>query len=98
MLLGAAHAGGEVLEAVHVESAAAITRWYDALTLGQTLHFVHHFRLVGATVVLFRLLAGTLAGGWQEIRGRARYWNRRVHHRVQFSVIESVRWSCSVKR
>lgn len=30
----AAHAGREVLETVHVQSAAAITRWNDALALG----------------------------------------------------------------
>lgn len=43
MFLRAANAGCEVLETVHVEAAAAVTRWDDALAALELFHASYHF-------------------------------------------------------
>lgn len=70
MFLRAAHAGGEVLEAVHVKPAAAVTGWDYALAALELFHASDHFKLVRASVVFF------LVGGfWRRKEGRWSVWD-----------------------
>lgn len=65
VLLGAAHAGGEILQTIHVQPPTPVARWEDTLSLSQTLHPVHHLGLEGTAVVLFDRLARTLTRSWE---------------------------------
>ena len=73
MLLGAAHAGREVLQAIHVQPATPIAGWQNPLSLSQTFHPVDHFGLERPAVILLRRLASALTRCWQEIGWRVRY-------------------------
>ena len=80
MLLSAAHAGGEILQTVHVQPSTPVARWKDAFALSQTLHPMNHLGLEGATVVSLCRLARTLARSREQVCWRVwdGYW--RVHH------------------
>ena len=51
MLFGAAHAGGQVLQAIHVQAAAAVAGGLDAVAPLQLFHARDHLGLVGSAVV-----------------------------------------------
>jgi hypothetical protein len=69
MLLRAAHARRQILEAIHVQAPTAVARGQDALALGEALHAVHHLGLEGPAVV-------PLGGGGATRRrcGKQRGW------------------------
>ena len=62
VLLGTAHAGCQVLHAVHVETATPVTGWVDALPTLELLHASHHLRFEGTSIIF--LVRGGL-GRWQ---------------------------------
>jgi hypothetical protein len=53
VLLGAAHTGSQVLEAVHVKASTSVTRGIDPLAALELLHPGNHLQLERAPVVLF---------------------------------------------
>jgi hypothetical protein len=75
MLLSAAHAGGQVLQAVHVQSTTPIARWQYALAFCQGLHSVDHLSFEGSSVVLLLWNTVALASSGKETGWRVRDWD-----------------------
>lgn len=67
VLLSAAHTGGEIFQAIHVQPPTPVARWKDTLSFSQTLHLVDHLGLEGATIILFCRLARTLTRSWKQV-------------------------------
>lgn len=57
MLFCAAYAGGQVLQAVHVEATASIAGWRYPLAAAHLFHTGYHLQLV-RTAVVFVLRSG----------------------------------------
>jgi hypothetical protein len=88
MLLGATHAGCEVLEAVHVQSAAPVAWRQNALALSQSLHAMYHLGLERSAVIFLLWLAVPLIGRRQEVSRRVRDWDGGVHHRMELRLVQ----------
>jgi hypothetical protein len=80
VLLRAAHAGSEVLQAVHMQSSTPIAGRQNTFPLSQAFHPVYHLDLVWATIIFLCWLTGALTCSWQKARRRVGDWHRRVHH------------------
>jgi hypothetical protein len=63
VLLGAAHAGGQILETVHVKATASVAGWVDSLAALKLLHPCDHLQFEWTSIVLF--LWGSLGRGQQ---------------------------------
>ena len=74
MFLGAAHAGCQIFEAVHVQSAAAVTRGLDTVAALELLHSGYHFGFVRTTVVEAFGWRGFSI--WEERAGGVGDWDR----------------------
>ena len=66
MLLRAAHARSQVLEAIHVQSATTVAGREDALTFRKAFHTMNHLYLEGAAVILVLGLLGALTSRRQQ--------------------------------
>jgi hypothetical protein len=64
VLLGAPHAGSQVLEEVHVKATASVTGWVDPLASPELLHSCDHFQLEWTAVIFF--LRCVFGGGSSE--------------------------------
>ena len=68
MLLGASHAGRQVLEAIHVEPSTPVTRWQDPVSALELFHSGDHLGFVRSAVVEPFCRRGLVVrdeGGWR---------------------------------
>lgn len=75
MLFGAAHAGSEVLQTVHMQSSASVAGRQNTFSFPQAFHPVYHLDLVWSAVIFLYWLTSTLTCSRQKARGRVGNWH-----------------------